>query len=268
MDRFLILKAFLIGGSMLIPGVSGGTMSMILGVYEKLIAAVSAPKKENLFFLLQFAAGAAAAFLLLAGPMAALNRRFPQEMAFFVLGAILGGVPVIYKEAGNPPLSRKTMGYLGAGIFFVFLCRFLPGNIFGEAANTPLSFLVQFLAGVLGALALVLPGISFSSMLYMMGVYDFVLRAMGKGQFVLMLPFLTGILAGVFCLTRFLAKAMKQHPTVSYMVILGFVTASLWDIFEALPAMPAGERLVLCLFLSISGFLITWLLSKADSSVD
>ncbi|MCI8465124.1 MAG: DUF368 domain-containing protein [Lachnospiraceae bacterium] len=266
MDRFLTLKAFLIGGSMLIPGVSGGTMSMIFGIYGRLVSAVSAHKKEDLLFLLRFLLGAGAAFLLLSGPMAALNRRFPQEMAFFVLGVMLGGVPVIYRSAGQPGLSKASTGYLIAGIAIVFLFRLLPSHLFEGGAATPSGILIQFVTGVLGALALVLPGISFSSMLYLMGVYEFILNAMGTGQIFLLFPFLAGGVLGVLGLTRFLDKAMNHHPQAAYMVILGFVMASLWDIFAALSSLPAGEKLLFCLFLSAAGFLITWLMAKADPS--
>ncbi|MCI8505454.1 MAG: DUF368 domain-containing protein [Lachnospiraceae bacterium] len=265
MDRFLMLKAFLIGGSMLIPGVSGGTMAMIFGVYGRLIFSVSSHKKEDLLFLLRFVAGAGAAFLLLSAPMAALNRHFPAEMAFFVLGIMVGGVPVIYRAAGHPGLSGRTVAYLAAGILLVFLLRLLPDHIFQGGRVSLSGILIQFAAGILGALALVLPGISFSSMLYIMGVYDFILTSLGTGQIFLLIPFLLGGFLGVLCLTRFLDRAMKHHPKVSYMIILGFVMASLWDIFAALPALPEKESLLLCLFLSAAGFLITWLMAKADS---
>ncbi len=266
MNRFLMLKAFLIGGSMLIPGVSGGTMAMIFGVYGRLIRAVSSHKKEDLLFLLRFASGAGSAFLLLSVPMAALNRHFPAEMAFFVLGVMIGGVPVIYRAAGQPGLSGPVAAYLAAGIALVLLLRLLPDRLFQGGSVSLSGILIQSAAGILGALALILPGISFSSMLYVMGVYDFILNALGTGQIFLLAPFLAGGLAGVLFLTRFLDNAMKRHPKASYMVILGFVMASLWDIFTALPAMPRGERLLLCLFLSAAGFLITVLMAKADSS--
>lgn len=265
MDRSLCLKAFLIGGSMLIPGVSGGTMSMIFGVYERLIAAVNTHKKEDLLFLLRFVLGAGAAFLLLSAPMAALIRHFPQEMAFFVLGVMVGGVPVIYRAAGCPGLSGRTAFCLAAGISLVFLLRLLPDGLFRGGSASLSGILIQFTAGILGALALVLPGISFSSMLYLMGVYEFILNAMGTGQIFLLIPFLAGMVFGILLLTRFLDRAMKNRPEVSYMVILGFVMASLWDIFSALPSLPTGEGLLFCLFLAAAGFLITSLMAGTDS---
>lgn len=266
MDRFLSLKAFLIGGSMLIPGVSGGTMSMIFGVYERLIAAVNAHKKEDLLFLLRFTLGAGAAFLLLSAPMAALSQSYPREMGFFVIGVMVGGVPVIYQAAGKPDISRSCAAALIFGIALVFLLRLLPANLFQGGGASIKGILLQFATGILGALALVLPGISFSSMLYLMGVYEFLLNAMGTGQIFLLIPFLAGGIIGVLLLTRFLDRAMKEHPEHTYMVILGFAAASLWDIFAALPSLPTGKNLLFCLFLSAVGFLVTGLMARADSA--
>ena len=86
MEILTIIKGFVIGGSMLIPGVSGGTMAMILKLYKRLITSISSfmkHKKESILFLLQFCIGAGAAWLILSGPMVALNGTFPKQMACF-----------------------------------------------------------------------------------------------------------------------------------------------------------------------------------------
>ena len=123
MEPMILMKGFLIGASMLIPGVSGGTMAMIFGIYDRLISSISSfmkHKKESALFLLQFVIGAGAAFLILAGPMAALSRNFPREMAFFVIGAIVGGIPVIYKETKVKKLSIYSLIYWRSVCFWSF----------------------------------------------------------------------------------------------------------------------------------------------------
>ena len=106
--------------------------------------------------------------------MAALTERFPEQTAFFVLGAILGGIPVIWKASTIRRPSVSSFLWLAAGILMVVALSFLPKNLFDGGEASLLGFVIQFIAGILGALALVLPGISFSSMLYMMGVYNFI----------------------------------------------------------------------------------------------
>ena len=100
--------------------------------------------------------------------------------------------------------------------------------------------MIQFLAGILGALALILPGISFSSMLYMMGVYDFIWGAVGNRDVVALLPFGLGMIIGILFLTKFLDVAMTRFPHATYMIILGFVIGSIWDILKEMPAAPRG----------------------------
>ncbi len=260
-----IIKGFIIGGSMLIPGVSGGTMSMIFKVYDRMISSVSSfmkHKKESFFFLLQFVLGAGAAFLILSGPMASLNRHFPQEMGFFVIGAVIGGIPVIYKETRTEHLSFKSFLYLAAGLALVFSIAMLPKNLFHAGNGGLLSFLIQFLAGILGALALVLPGISFSSMLYMMGVYNFIFGALGDRNFLALFPFGAGCILGILLLTRFLETAMKRYPHPTYMIILGFVMGSIGDIMGEIPRMSAGIEIFSCIFWAAAGFFIIYLLSR------
>ncbi len=268
LELSLIFKGFFIGASMLVPGVSGGTMAMILGIYDRLVSSISSfrkHKKESFFFLLQFVLGAGAAFLLLSGFMAALNTRFPEQTAFFVLGAILGGIPVIWKAAHIKRPSVSNFLWLAAGILLVVALSFLPKNLFDGSESSLTGILIQFLAGILGALALVLPGISFSSMLYMMGVYNFIFGSLGDRNFVVLIPFAAGGILGVLLLTKFLEKAMNDYPQPTYMVILGFVLASMWDIWEAMPSIPSGLTLLPCLGLFAAGFLIIRFLASREA---
>ena len=255
----LMLKGFLIGAFMLIPSVSGGTMAMIFGIYEKLLSCISSfssHKKENFLFLFRFMIGSGASFLLLSRPMSILVNRFPAETSFFAAGAVIGGVPTVWQAAGDIRISPKSLFFLFLGILSAALFALLPPDLIRGEESGLLRFPIQLLAGILGALALVLPGISFSSMLCILGVYGFVLSAVGNRQFLLLLPFGAGVLAGIFFFTRLLEKALKNYPQQTYLVILGFVMASLWDIFRDVSFMSTGLSFVFCLLLSASGFLL------------
>ncbi len=259
-----VVKGFLIGASMLIPGVSGGTIAMLLGIYDKLIFSVSSfhrHKKESLFLLAQTAAGGLFAVFLLSGPMTALNQSFPREMAFFVIGAILGGIPVICRAAGSEAFSFRYLFWPLSGFLLAFLTSAAPSGFYDGGTAGFLPAALQFFAGILGALALILPGISFSSMLYLMGVYDLVFGSLAAGRFLSLLPFGMGGIFGVLAFTRLLERSMKQYPKQTYLTILGFVLASVWDIYAALPSVPAGGHLVVCLLFSLSGLLLVRLLS-------
>ena len=87
---------------MLVPGVSGGSMAMILGIYDKLITSVSsffACKKRNALFLLLFALGGGAGMLLFANPLLYLLQRYPLVLRWFFIGAVAGSTPMMLKKA-------------------------------------------------------------------------------------------------------------------------------------------------------------------------
>lgn len=265
MEIATIIKGFIVGAFMLVPGVSGGTMCMVFKIYDRLIAAVSRFTQDirrNLLFLVQFVAGAGIAFLLLSGLVTTVNKSFPQEVAFFVIGAILAGIPVIYREARIEKFSFPVVLYAAGGLALVFLLGQLPKNLFTVEQMGPAELVVQLLAGVLGALGLVLPGISFSAMLYMMGVYNFIYGAIADRHFLVLIPFGIGMVLGVFLLTRALEVAMKRYPTPTYMIILGFVVGSLGDIVKEMGGAPAGARWLVCLLLLVLGFVIIHALDK------
>ena len=124
--------------------------------------------------------------------------------------------------------------------------------------------MIQFLAGLLGALALILPGISFSSMLYMMGVYDYIWGAVGNRDVIALLPFALGMIIGILFLTKFLDLAMTRFPHATYMIILGFVIGSIWDILKEMPGAPVGAEIPACILLMVLGFLIIYILSRTE----
>ena len=95
-------KGAVIGGTMLIPGVSGGTMAMMMGIYDRLIGAVSGflrHKRESLLFLFWFCLGAGAGMLLIAKPLFRVLDAFPLPAGYFFMGAVAGSVPMIYHKA-------------------------------------------------------------------------------------------------------------------------------------------------------------------------
>ena len=92
----VILKGICVGGTMLVPGCSGGSMAMILGVYDRLVSSVSSfmkHKKESLFFLTLFCLGGGLGMILFARPMLSLMERFEMPMLYFFIGAIAEAFP-------------------------------------------------------------------------------------------------------------------------------------------------------------------------------
>ena len=118
---------------MLVPGVSGGSMAMILGVYNKLVSSVSSFRKhksESLFFLMLFSLGGGLGMLLFANPLLSLIEKYPMPMLYFFLGAVAGGVPLIFRQAEIKRFSWKVPLYITVGLLVVALFAILPTGAF------------------------------------------------------------------------------------------------------------------------------------------
>ncbi len=252
-------KGFLIGSSMTVPGVSGGTMAILLGVYNQLIASIShfgkAPKK-NLLFLLKFCAGAVLGFVALASVIGWLLETFPIPVSLFFLGAIVGGVPALYRQTRASRFSVSSAIYILLGLAIVLGIGQLPQGLMPSTTDLDaVSLLIWLLAGIVVALALVLPGISTSHMLLVLGIYGTLTGAIqnvvlwakaliqhwfghggavstvGLGESITFIALLgISTLIGVLLITRPLEWTMNRFPHQTYCMILGFVVGSLADI--------------------------------------
>lgn len=246
------LKGFLIGSSMTVPGVSGGTMAIILGIYDRLIASIShfgKDPKRNICFLLKFCLGAVVGFCVLASTIGWLLKTFPIPVSFFFFGAIIGGIPALYRKTKATRFKISSALYILLGVAIVLGIGFLPPGLLPTSGNLSLaSLLVWLLAGLVVSLALILPGISTSHMLLVLGIYGTMSGAIdtmiawlkslfggpavtGVGEAATFLALLAiSTLIGVILITRPLEWTMQKFPHQTYYIIMGFVVGSLADI--------------------------------------
>ncbi len=262
-----ILKGMWIGGTMTVPGVSGGSMAMILGIYDRLITSVSSFFKhpaESCRFLAMFVGGAGLGMILFARLINTLLAG-PADIPvrFFFLGAVAGGVPMIYREAGVRKLDLKAIAYPVMGIVLVVLLAMLPQGVFGPGGGMGiLSALLQLLGGVIIAVGLVLPGISVSQMLYMLGIYEGIMENIAKLNILPLIPLGVGVVGGIFLTTKVLERLMERHPQPTYLVILGFMFGSLPELF---PGIPGGGTLVASIAMAAAGFFALYVMSRKEA---
>lgn len=260
-------KGMIVGSTMLVPGVSGGTMAMLLGIYDKLIHAVSAfrqQKRESFFFLLLFSLGGGLGIFLLSEPILYLLQKYPLPMHYFFMGTVAGGVPLMLRQAQIRKPGFSLPLYAAAGAALVFLLGSLPPNLFGTVSTQGVSGALLLAAtGIFLAAALILPGISVSYLLLMLGLYDKTMSAVSSLDIPFLIPLALGVGAGIIFLTKGLSYAMQKYPQPTYLLILGFVLSSLTEIF---PGVPEPSQLLLCVFMLAAGFLIVLLLSREEGS--
>lgn len=262
----LLLSGLAVGAAMAVPGVSGGTAAMVLGIYDKLVRSLSrlfSEPKKSLPLLLKFGAGGIVGMLLVARLISFLLTT-PAEipLRFLFLGAVAGGVPVVFRSAELRRLTPKAALLVIAGAAAAVLLTKLPEGIFIPQQGGLWGAFVQFIGGILVAAALILPGISASHFLYMLGMYDYVMEKLGSLDFLSLLPLAVGAAVGAFLTAKVLEALISSHRKGTFMVILGFMLASLQALY---PVGAGGLQLLTGGVCAVVGFIaVYWLQGSPD----
>lgn len=240
-----ILKGILIGIANIIPGVSGGTMAVSMGIYDRLIHCISHPFKDlknNLLFLFPIALGMGGAVIASAFGIDYLFETFPLQTNLLFIGLIMGSVPAIYEKVKQ---TTVRPGYMLSAILFF-------GIVVGMAAiNGADGNLVQletnfigitklFLVGVLASATMVIPGVSGSMMLLLLGYYNPILDMIKEffGAVIgleiakifeimsILVPFGMGVLIGTVAIAKIIEVIFAKFPFYAYWAIIGLLFGS------------------------------------------
>ena len=269
------IKAFFVGASMTLPGISGGTTAIILNIYDRLIQAVSgllSPKtflenlKKNFWFLAIFAVSAVLGLMTLSKALLFVTEKVPIPMHFLFTGAVLGSLPMLWKKTESKKASPKILISILAGFAMVFVIDLIPplsSDVTNLADGLGFTEIITFLvSGVVLAFALILPGISFSHMLLVMGIYETFYESLNS----LNIPFLAligvSLLIGIALLIKILALSMEKFPQISYSVIIGFVIGSIKDLYIGLPT---GWMIPVSILTLIGGFSLVYAISLKEN---
>lgn len=251
---------------MLVPGVSGGSMAMILGIYDKLISSVGSfmrHKRASAFFLGFFCLGAVLGMILFAKPIQNLIEWQPMPTMYFFIGAVTGGIPLIFRQAKISTFSLKIPLCLLIGAAAVVAISWIPsGSDHIQNQNGAFSIISLVATGILSSVALVLPGISISYLLLLLGLYDDAMYAISNLHLPFLIPIGIGFLIGILVTTKLLEKALTRYPQTTHLIILGFILGSVVNIF---PGIPSGGQLFICPLTFAAGFLAIFLLSRKEA---
>lgn len=261
-----VLKGLWVGGTMTVPGVSGGSMAMILGIYDKLISSISnffKQPKKSIIFLATFLIGAGAGMVLFSKYILMLIENYPMPTRYFFLGAVVGGAPMIFRASKTKKVSWKTFLYLVIGVVCVLLIAQLPEGLF--APQEKLTFggvILQLVGGLIVAIGLVLPGISVSQMLLMMGLYEFIMQSVSTLNVLPLIPLAIGVVGGIFLTTKLLENFMQNYPQATYLIVFGFLIGSVPELF---PGFPTGWQIPLSILTAALGFLGVYYITKKEA---
>ena len=188
----------------------------------------------------------------LSGMVVLLMELFPTPMVFFFAGAVAGGVPVILYEIVDAKIKIYDVLYLAVGIAITVGLSMLPEGLFAVSEDAGIGgILLQVLGGIITAAALVLPGISVSHMLYVLGIYAGIMTSISTLNILPLIPFGIGVLLGVVLTSGAMEFLLKKFKKQTYLVILGFVGGS---VVELLSHINPGEFSFVCILLLAAGF--------------
>lgn len=225
------------GASDIVPGVSGGTIALILGIYERLIEALrslarppflrslargrfrAAFAEADLGFLSVLVAGIATAVLALARLLEHLLQAVPALVYGFFFGLIVASVFVVAQRVERFTWGRRLL-FAGAAVAAFLFVGLTP-------ASTPDSGWFLFLSGALGISALLLPGVSGAFVLLLLGKYELVLSAVSRFDLGVLVPVGLGAVAGMLSITQVLGWLFRRFPDTTLAILAGLILGAL-----------------------------------------
>lgn len=243
----LICKGAVIGIANIIPGVSGGTMMVVMGIYDKLIHAITHIKsefKEALRLLIPIVIGMAAGVIILTEVITRALEHFPVQTNFMFIGLIVGGLPIVIKRLKETGQKVSAGNILVLVLFFILVAGFaLIGETEaagGEISLSVLEVVKLFFIGVIASATMVIPGVSGSMVLMLLGYYYLILDSVSAFLHALLdfdfpvllektgilMPFGIGILLGIGIIAKLIEIVFKKFPNYAYCAIIGLIVAS------------------------------------------
>ena len=230
------LKGIAMGAADVIPGVSGGTIAFISGIYEELINSIKSInlvaikllitgkfaefwKAINGTFLLSLVTGIAISIISLANGLKYLLDHYPILVWSFFFGLVVASTIYVART-----ITKWNFGTVASGIAGIIIAYIIT-VITPAEANTTYWFI--FLSGAIAICAMILPGISGSFILVLMGMYKFILEAVGNFEIAVIITFLAGAVIGIISFSHVLSWLLKKHHNLTIALLSGFMVGSL-----------------------------------------
>lgn len=252
-----VIHGALIGAGAILPGISGGVLCVLFGIYRPMMALLAHPIKTFRIYYKLFIPvllGWAVGFFALAGLVNLLMEVSSAIAVSLFIGLIVGMIPSLYRDAGK--YGHRKTGYLSMFLSFVVLFGFLLYLQQGVRIDIEGNAWWFFFCGIIWGLSLVVPGLSSSSILIFMGLYQEMTAGISRFDLGVLIPLVLGILCTALLSARFVNRLFERHHTIAYHAILGIVIASTLLIVP-LEFKDATEML-LSIVCAILGFLAAW----------
>ena len=273
----LFFKGFVMGVANIIPGVSGGTLAVILGVFKDFLGAISNIFKtfwKSVLFLLPIVLGMGVAILASSKLIETCLNKFPLATVLFFVGLILGGIPILFKKIKNE--MKSVPNYIIFGIVFMFVLVFtffISGEKNVELINLNFfDYILLFLVGALASASMVTPGISGSMVLMTVGYYNGILATVNNlfdfsmfwENVAILIPFGLGVVVGILLISKLITYLLNKFEVKTYFAIFGFIFSSLIVMFFKNSITFNIVEFVIGLVLLVIGFIGSYLIARTN----
>lgn len=259
------VKGVLIGVSFLVPGLSGGTMMIILNVFDDAIHALNqllSFKPYRLGYYIVMAIGVIVGISVFAGLMSIVLSLYNDYAMAFFLGIILNGVFEICKLLSGIKINVGHVIAFSISFFIVMLLTFTESRLVNVTeTNGVFQFISLAVIGIPTSVALILPGLSTSYLFLVFGIYEKTLTSITSLDIEFLLPLLIGILIGVILFTRLIEYAIQNYKQIVYVSILGLILGSCISIIDSF-SIESSSMLFFSLAFGLAGFLCIKFISK------
>ena len=276
----IFLKGLFMGSADIIPGVSGGTIALITGIYERLVHAISSINftfmkpllkgdfsgfKERLLYEIDFELfiplllGIAVAFLSLAKLISYLLVAQTANIFAFFLGLILASAYILYTKLDGLNFKLIVTTVIGIVLSYIFV------GLNPIAANH--SLIVIFFSGIIAICAMILPGISGSFLLLLLGQYQYMLNCLSNLKITEMIVFIVGAVIGILGFSKVLNYLLENHESITMAFLIGIMIGTLRLPVDMITTSISGSWIP-CVVLAIIGFVLIIVMEKKFNYIE
>ena len=262
--RFLLnaIKGAIVGIGAILPGVSGGVLCVIFGMYEPMMELLTNPAKslkKHWKLFTPFVIGWAVGFVLLARVMEIFFTASPDVAVMLFFGLVCGTIPSMMKKS---ELADRETSWTPFVISLATSYLFFHILESGSAVIVPANFLSFLFCGFMWGLSLIVPGLSSSTVLIFLGLYVPLADGIAGFDFSVLIPFGIGIVVTALLLAKLVDMLFKKHYALVSRIILGFVISSS---LKTLPGKFGSIRsMVISLICLVAGFAVAIAMEKSE----
>ncbi len=236
---YRVLCGFCLGISVFAPGISGSIMAIIMGIYEKLLDIASNPFKnfkKNFKFLFPLGIGAVISLVLFVLVFSYLFETYEKAVFMLFIGLIVGNLPMVYKEARQSPFKWYFIpGAVAAFAIALVIGIMSEGNGEAQIVHTNTNLLYIALSGALAGAASLVPGMSVSMILIIMGVYDYLIASAKALDIVTIAVVGLAFVLAMVVSSKLIKFVFEKFSGMAHFIVMGILIGSVCGIFYSLP---------------------------------